>query len=175
MRKLSEYIRINEAIEDNLYWKLDQWFGDDMDGKQNFINVVSHCRKNKPNKETIGFMLDSIKFNVNKFVDFIMDNVDGQQEIFDYLYIMHKTIETIIANKTNKYKCMSQLSFRNAEESDVSLILEFIKKLADYEKMDGKAQPHVFSVLDPFSNPGKTANSAALDFYQQAIENKVTN
>ena len=29
---------------------------------------------------------------------------------------------------------MSQLSFRNAEESDVSLILEFIKKLADYEK-----------------------------------------
>jgi hypothetical protein len=32
-----------------------------------------------------------------------MDNVDGQQEIFDYLYIMHKTIETIIANKTNKY------------------------------------------------------------------------
>ena len=48
-------------------------------------------------------------------------------------------------------------------------------QLADYEKMDGKAQPHVFSVLDPFSNPGKTANSAALDFYQQAIENKVTN
>ena len=29
---------------------------------------------------------------------------------------------------------MSRLSFRNAEESDVSLILEFIKKLADYEK-----------------------------------------
>ena len=29
---------------------------------------------------------------------------------------------------------MSQLTFRNAQESDVSLILEFIKKLADYEK-----------------------------------------
>ena len=29
---------------------------------------------------------------------------------------------------------MSRLTFRNAEESDVSLILEFIKKLADYEK-----------------------------------------
>lgn len=29
---------------------------------------------------------------------------------------------------------MSQLTFRNAEESDVGLILEFIKKLADYEK-----------------------------------------
>ena len=29
---------------------------------------------------------------------------------------------------------MSRLTFRNAEESDVSLILEFIRKLADYEK-----------------------------------------
>ena len=28
---------------------------------------------------------------------------------------------------------MSDLTFRNAEESDVSLILEFIRKLADYE------------------------------------------
>lgn len=29
---------------------------------------------------------------------------------------------------------MSQVTFRNANEDDVSLILEFIKKLADYEK-----------------------------------------
>lgn len=29
---------------------------------------------------------------------------------------------------------MSELTFRNATEYDVSLILEFIKKLADYEK-----------------------------------------
>ncbi len=29
---------------------------------------------------------------------------------------------------------MSRLAFRNADESDVSLILKFIKKLADYEK-----------------------------------------
>lgn len=29
---------------------------------------------------------------------------------------------------------MSQLTFRNATEDDVSLILEFIRKLADYEK-----------------------------------------
>ncbi len=29
---------------------------------------------------------------------------------------------------------MSQLTFRNADENDVGLILEFIRKLADYEK-----------------------------------------
>lgn len=103
MKDISTYIRINEAIEDNLFWKLDQWFGNDDDGRQNFINVVSHCRKNKPNKETIGFMLDSIKFDVSKFVDFVMDNVDGQNEIQDHLYIMQKTIDAIVANKTNKY------------------------------------------------------------------------
>lgn len=103
MRKLSDHIRIIESIEDNLYWKLDNWFKNDIDGKKNFINVVSQCRKSKPNKETIGFMLDTIKFDVNKFVDYIMDNVDGKQEIQDHLYIMQKTIDTIIANKTNEY------------------------------------------------------------------------
>ena len=66
MQKLSTYVKINEALEDNLYWKLDQWFGNDDDGKQNFINVVSHCRKHKPNKETLGFMLDNIKFNITE-------------------------------------------------------------------------------------------------------------
>jgi hypothetical protein len=100
---LSTYIKINEALEDNLYWKLDNWFKNDIDGKNNFINVVSQCRKSKPNKETIGFMLDAIKFDVNKFVDFVMDNADGKTEIQDYLYIMQKTIDTIIANKTNEY------------------------------------------------------------------------
>ena len=29
---------------------------------------------------------------------------------------------------------MSELTFRKAEENDVGLILEYIKKLADYEK-----------------------------------------
>jgi hypothetical protein len=103
MRKLSEYTKIHEALDDNLYWKLDTWFGDDTESQNNFIGIISQCRKSKPNKETIGFMLDTIKFDVEKFVNFIMDNVDGTQEIFDYLYIMHKIIETIVANKANKY------------------------------------------------------------------------
>lgn len=103
MRTLSKYKLINEALEDNLYWKLDNWFKDDIDGKQNFINVVSQCRQSRPNKETIKFMLDTIKFDIFKFVDFIMDNIAGALEINDYPYIMQKTIETIIANKTNDY------------------------------------------------------------------------
>lgn len=103
MRSLSKHIKINEALEDNLFWKLDNWFKNDIDGKNNFINVVTQCRQSKPNKDTIKFMLDTINFDIVKFIDYIMDNVDGSLEIDDYPYIMQKTIDTIIANKTNDY------------------------------------------------------------------------
>ena len=103
MRSLSKHIRINEALEDNLYWKLDNWFKNDIDGKNNFINVVTQCRQRKPNKDTINFMLHTINFDIVKFIDYIMDNVDGSLEIDDYPYIMQQTIDTIIANKTNDY------------------------------------------------------------------------
>lgn len=103
MKSLTNYIRINEALEDNLFFKLDTWFSHDEDLKNKFINIVTQCRKSKPNKETIGFMLQNIGFDVEKFVDFILDNVNKTEIIDDYLYIMQKTIDCIIANKNNIY------------------------------------------------------------------------
>ena len=103
MKSLTNYIRINEALEDNLFFKLDTWFSHDEDLKNKFINIVTQCRKSKPNKETIGFMLQNIGFDVEKFVDFILDNVNKTEIINDYLYIMQKTIDCIIANKNNIY------------------------------------------------------------------------
>lgn len=103
MQPITNYIRINEAIEDNLFFKLDTWFSHDEDLKNKFINIVTQCRKSKPNKETIGFMLQNIGFDVEKFVDFILDNVNKTEIIDDYLYIMQKTIDCIIANKNNIY------------------------------------------------------------------------
>lgn len=44
-------------------------------------------------------------------------------------------------------------------------------ELADYGKVDGKILVHVFSVLFPFDNAGKTAIDSALDFYQEVINN----
>ena len=32
-----------------------------------------------------------------------MDNTDNSKQLEDYPYIMQKTIDTIIANKSNKY------------------------------------------------------------------------
>lgn len=103
MKSIINYIRINEALEDNLFFKLDTWFSHDEDLKNKFINIVTQCRKSKPNKETIGFMLQNIGFDVEKFVDFILDNVNKTEIIDDYLYIMQKTIDCIIANKNNIY------------------------------------------------------------------------
>lgn len=103
MKSITNYIRINEALEDNLFFKLDTWFSHDEDLKNKFINIVTQCRKSKPNKETIGFMLQNIGFDVEKFIDFILDNVNKTEIIDDYLYIMQKTIDCIIANKNNIY------------------------------------------------------------------------
>lgn len=103
MKKLSQYILIKEQLEDNLYWKLDQWFHNNEEQKQQFIDIVSQCRVSKPDKSTINFMLNNINFDTKKFVDFVMDNTDNSKQLDDYPYIMQKTIDTIIANKSNKY------------------------------------------------------------------------
>ena len=105
---INQYIRINEALEDNLFFKLDTWFSKDEDMKLKFINIVTQCRKSKPNKDTIGFMLQTIGFDVEKFVDFIIDNINKETVIDDYLYIMQKTIDCIIANKNNIYNTEEQ-------------------------------------------------------------------
>lgn len=108
MINMKSYIRINEAIDDNLYYKLNLWFHNNSGQKQKFIDIVSQCKQSNPDKSTIGFMLKSIGFDVEKFVDFIMDNINKREVIEDYLYIMQKTIESIIANKTNKYNIEKQ-------------------------------------------------------------------
>lgn len=46
-------------------------------------------------------------------------------------------------------------------------------KLADYGKVDGKKQVHVFSVLYPFDTAGVTAIDEALAFFEETINNKV--
>jgi acetyl esterase/lipase len=44
-------------------------------------------------------------------------------------------------------------------------------KIADYGKLDGKKQPHVFSVLEPYDNAGTTAIDEALSFFEVETAN----
>ena len=42
-------------------------------------------------------------------------------------------------------------------------------QLIDYGEYDGEKQVHVFSVLDPFTEPSQEVINEALDFYQKAL------
>ena len=42
-------------------------------------------------------------------------------------------------------------------------------ELVDFGEYEGKKLAHVFSVLDPFSEPSQQAIDGALDFYQRAL------
>ena len=42
-------------------------------------------------------------------------------------------------------------------------------EIADYGTEYGKKLKHVFSVLDPFSEPSQEVITKALDFYQKAL------
>lgn len=44
-----------------------------------------------------------------------------------------------------------------------------VVKIADYENLGGKKQPHVFSILNPFDEAGKTAIDGELEFYQATM------
>ena len=61
MINLNNYINICEAIdEDNLYYKLDKWFNNNDKLKSDIINIISHYRNNKVNKEPLEFMVNNI-------------------------------------------------------------------------------------------------------------------
>ena len=48
-------------------------------------------------------------------------------------------------------------------------------EIADYGEINGKKLDHVFSVLDPFDEAGTTAIDGAIEFYRNAMENKIDN
>lgn len=61
-----------------------------------------------------------------------------------------------------------------AHDQTVTAYNLFLKRginceLIDFGEFEGKKLPHVFSILDPFSQPGQTAINSALDFYQKAL------
>lgn len=61
-----------------------------------------------------------------------------------------------------------------AHDQTVTAYNLFLKRginceLTDFGEFEGEKLPHVFSILDPFSQPGQTAINSALDFYQKAL------
>lgn len=103
MVKLDTYIIAESIDEDNLFWKIDQWFNKKESEKLSFINLIKKFKDNNNtvDPQVLSDYLAASKFRLKAFVDFILDNIKGSDEI-DYLYTMTRIINLIIANKSNE-------------------------------------------------------------------------
>lgn len=81
---------LTEAIDtENLRYKIQTWYADDVEGKESFNNYINKCKEeHRVNPESFSSYYDEFeslnKTGVKAFVDFVNDNVgDGSME-YDY-------------------------------------------------------------------------------------------
>ena len=111
MKSLLTYInehKVNEELDDNMFWLLDKWFERNELQAQEFIELVVKC-KQEGDKVNIDNLQKYIKgtqleLNLMEFCNFIDNDIEPQQTK-DYLYSLKQIIEMVIGNKskTNKY------------------------------------------------------------------------
>lgn len=102
MIDIRTYIICESIDSDNLFWKIDKWFDKsniENSGKQAFIDLLDICRNNNNivTKDVVSNY--ALSNNIKPFVNFITDNVSGI-EVNDYIYILMKIIQLILANKS---------------------------------------------------------------------------
>lgn len=102
MIDIRTYIICESIDSDNLFWKIDKWFDKsniDNSEKQAFIDLLDICRSNNNivTKDVVSNY--ALSNNIKPFVNFITDNVSGI-EVNDYIYILMKIIQLILANKS---------------------------------------------------------------------------
>lgn len=102
MIDIRTYIICESIDSDNLFWKIDKWFDKsniENSERQAFIDLLDICRNNN-NIVTKDIVSNyALSNNIKSFVNFITDNVSGI-EVNDYIYILMKIIQLILANKS---------------------------------------------------------------------------
>lgn len=102
MIDIRTYIICESIDSDNLFWKIDKWFDKnniENSERQAFIDLLDICRNNN-NIVTKDIVSNyALSNNIKPFVNFITDNVSGI-EVNDYIYILMKIIQLILANKS---------------------------------------------------------------------------
>ena len=110
MKSLLTYInehKINEELDDNMFWLLDKWFERNEQQAQEFVELVVKCKQegdkvNIDNLKTYikGTQLES---NLMEFCNFIDNDIEPLQTK-NYLYSLKQIIEMVIGKKEkNKY------------------------------------------------------------------------
>ena len=99
MRTLQEYIK-EELDEDNLIWKIETWFRKKPSEYKQFTDIVNKCIADRVvSKDNLENYLKNTNIKLKPFIDFLDDDIYGSDTAKDYLYLLKKTIESIIANK----------------------------------------------------------------------------
>lgn len=105
MKSLKNFIyenRINEDVDDNLFWLLDKWFERNENQKSEFISIVVKCRQegDKVNIDNLDKLLNNteLKRNLKEFINFIDNDIEPQSNK-DYLYSLKQIIEVVIGKK----------------------------------------------------------------------------
>lgn len=99
MKSLLEYIR--EGIDtENLAWKVDKYFGKNTSQYNAFVKLVETFReKHSLDDADIDEFLSKSKVDLKKFIDFICEDIDIEEQK-DYRYLLMKAIQNIIDDKT---------------------------------------------------------------------------
>lgn len=99
MGTLKDYMFVESLDVDNLIYKIDTWFANNVDEKTSFDNMIQQFKKdNVVNKNVVNDYINNSKIKVKNFVDYLSDNI-YDNEINDYMYVFGKIIDTLVANK----------------------------------------------------------------------------
>jgi len=134
MKNLKDFInesRINEDVDENLFWLLDKWFERNENQKSEFISILVQCRQegDKVNIDNLKKLLHNteLKKDLKEFINFLSNDLEPQNNK-DYLYELKQVIEVVIGKKEkNKY-------LENNKEKQVSekLIINKNTKIQKY-------------------------------------------
>ena len=94
MKSLLTYInehKINEELDDNLFWLLDKWFERNENQLQEFIEIIVKCKQdgtkvNIDNLKTYikGTQLES---NLMEFCNFIDNDIEHNKQKITYIHL----------------------------------------------------------------------------------------
>lgn len=95
MIELDRYIKLFEDLEDdnNVSYKMDAWFANDSSSYDILKGHLSNYKnETEITPDIASTIADDSNIDMKKFVDFMIDNADGSQEILDYNYLFRKIL-----------------------------------------------------------------------------------
>lgn len=94
---------VKENLNDNIIWKLNQWFKNNEEQKNDFINLVIACKQLGLNEKVIEKYIKDTKLyeSLKEFVNFIIDDLELTSDK-DYIYQLKKILELTINDKSKE-------------------------------------------------------------------------